>query len=1014
MANGTYSKNAIAETRVQALAAEAEAFGRQDDVRRGVRSLVHPFGLETALDDRNVPQYNQLKAILIEDIKRGVLDDLRGMPPTEVKIKSIWERYLPEAPTPNETNAALYLLEDRNLTWASFLNQPEVETALRDVVAERFLEDLSGVASFVSKAEEAVAAWKVKCPAAYRQAEAATDESIRLMGRKADSPDAELALEAFKQVRLFSHCLLHGHITGRNQFSPSQDLGGQASRIVMLKTPTLELLARQNKNLYYSIAKLEVGHLDHADYGQNGKEGARELKGFLGMGPADNRNPFEVLYDRLVEETDPRSAIFQSGNLKWSANHVIAQISKEVCPLLAMDDAKLRQKQMSPEVFYGLYRLSREVRNISLESVYPLLDAGINPKEVPPDFELRFDADWMRRVNVTSPMVVSAGFTPIRHKKMAELVREVFERIPDMQQRMQEEGELRQLKIAHTCDVYVRPFVTVVKQRELTRMFRELNPKAYNEALLKAAKEVLPDKFGNVSVQEFTPQKIAVLDKEDDRTKARLRTALYVEAVKGLGQMPDAVERVEERLMSDKKYPVMVLKVAPQVRDFVPLQPNALIGKSDMVAPSDPQKLVAFEPTSYGYNERTKVEGFVLSEKHYRGLSMTNGKGVLPDEIIALQGIYTTANPEHVAQVYAHYNPLLVKQSRSMIAQITEQAGEQGIMVLKGIHRNGTACKPRGAEIDPATEVEFKGDTMGRIRTASMPKYRSVAVKQLKEIDPQNPLAEAPLYLYAPLVSDRAMRFMADSWIKMAAARAGIRADEKTMALGRKVLDKTGYYKYTSLLDDPTVPIFGMEGEKKILSVSTMQDLTHMREVERVLKAPNADVALEDVRPLPMIAPVGTIGVWITAKQPGTGKHVLRPEFEETLNLAKGRQFIIGHDSDGYNNPSVAAAAAYAATVFDRDYGVKPMYWYPPEGPGKGFDDFVEENAKRQSPDLPWRERVIKGYEVMSHLFNQQIRPLRTEISYGDITNAQGKKLHLQKFITGQRVELNQSQMELA
>jgi hypothetical protein len=257
-------------------------------------------------------------------------------------------------------------------------------------------------------------------------------------------------------------------------------------------------------------------------------------------------------------------------------------------------------------------------------------------------------------------------------------------------------------------------------------------------------------------------------------------------------------------------------------------------------------------------------------------------------------------------------------------------------------------------------------------------------------------------------VSNDAADVLKEFLVEAAVVQAGgDMRDSEVVANASAAIDAAGFTNYYKQpLDNTDIPLYCIEGEKKSQAVESIQQLQMVERAKEVLLAGDPAKALERVKPVDFRAVVGMVGVWITARKPQSRDHVMRPEFVETINL-QDRDITLMYDGDGHqpgsetNNHQVLGASVTSAHVLARDFNAKPHHWRPPEGPGKGADDWLEEHAKRLDKSMPWEQRVYQSYLDLEVDFMAQKQPLKTNLSFKDVTDAQKAGKKLDEFVTG-------------
>jgi hypothetical protein len=887
---------------------------------------------------------------------------LKTNPSNPPKVSFQWENYLPD-PLDNAQKDALEQSAPAPISGG-------MTDLVRQWPLQRMHQRQAEQLEWVSTWTDHVSTWEQTDPAGCDLAKTETAKHLKSYCKALTpkTPAYQLAYDA----RMAAHCQLAAHITG---FVATRDDQSTKINSAGLRALQSGVPAQSYESAFLSnLKQMPTGIPEVVKFN------TRKIPD--GMGTAKD------IYAEFFKEFAVQSDIYGRGNpeVKWTTNHSLQQLVDQQAPDLGITTSRITQKGVPIELHFELLELAGKSDN---SDRIPLL----TPDELD-EVNLKA-ADW-DALHLSPTMAESAQpwFEAVKkYPGVSELLRGDFDKslTPNFQ-----------------FQKALGPTYQKLIKNEFILAYREINPTGYTALATAAFRQADPAKFGQLSPKDLSKVKSMGIS---DETLGKARDHVAAACTEQLQALPGAEGRVQARFLRDRKVTLMHLEVAPEYQELFPLQKHPIYGETPFTfaAPTD-GKLATYTPREIPLLDAASQGGYFLSESHYKGLCIEGGKGVIPESVIAMQGIFTTFDSNKVCAAYAHLNPQNMRRSGGFAKKMCSVQEDVGTMLFTYPSRSG-AAKPidlqnEPNEVDLGDEYGEKGNPMVRIRTntknsADLAKYYTPSFKALRQVDPHTPVREIPMYVYAPMVSAKARNFLAERLVKDAMESQGKTGDE-WVNFGKKVLRQSGFGRYKGALDNPTLPVFAIEGEKKSLAVNQMQDFAFLRQLKEAMTLDRPSVAyLNEVKPLPMVVPVGTIGVWLTHAPKGTKEHSLRPEIIETLNL-QDRKFIIAHDNDGADKIEVAASAATAAKVLHRDFGVDPIYWRPPEGPGKGFDDWVEEMAK-ESAAPSWKEKVEGAYKLASRDFDVQMSPIRTDMVYRDIQAAH-KALpikNFQDFITG-------------
>lgn len=922
--------------------------------RKANESLIKPFGIGDEFDIQDSGIGSQVRELLLVDARTELLSRLRGIKGDPQKVSNLWERFLPRRLSVTERSAAKLLLKNPNFVWCNLMDDRVIEQALIDNVAERFLESLTGAQDYIDNAEGTLRRWHDEQPDAFAVASSVVESYGSYLYKVSGIEVKDQAIEAIKTVRLFSFCLWHAFVTG---YVYTKD----STQEVRVASGVLDAI----KSLSH-LKRVTVGQVRNIEWGtkRQSQQEVAEIRRFLKLSANDNRSAYELIYLSFVDEA-------RYGHPTYKVGNVFQQLHKEICPLLALEPGYLRQKQVNPKTYYGLYHLAKQVRILAKDAIYPMIGTGMGLKYLPEGYVSRFPVEWLSRRGLTPAMLLHAGFSPIQHIGLSTLVKHLQERLVDFRERLDCSDVLTDMKLAHTYEVWIKPIKEALIQRELIRAVGLLDESAGRRIIFEAYAHTIPGKYGKMRADEFSKVNRAELV-EDPVTVAAARLRACTSCLEFLGNnfKKDADAQVERVLLSGTELDVFELVAGPEAVCQLGV-PHPRTGP-----------VVEFVRKSVLFRDKAKL-AYVLSKEHYRGLCISSGGGVLWDELVAMQGLHTTYDEDVVCSAYAHYNPVLKERVKPECKRWLDEAGAIGILCIKYFHK--------ASDGNYAEAVRSLGEPMTRCRTCNVEnKYRGAFVRGLRELEPGNKLARTPLYLYAPIVSESA-RLKAESSILRKALRL---ANSTNVALAREALTALDYSRITGGLDNTALPVFIMEGEKKILAACQLQEVEIMLRIKRVL---DGTISVSELNPYELIIPVGSGGVWLTRKS-DDGKHGLCEEVVETIKL-EGRKVIIGHDSDGMFNSSTVLAAIKATECL-RGYGCDVFYWRPSMG-GKGFDDCIYERALQELSHHAWEHKVYAAYEAMAAKFKPNFRRVINTVNLSELEVEKANGHDLQKFLVG-------------
>lgn len=811
---------------------------------------------------------------------------------------------------------------------------PEGLPLLRHDIAMRQLLEARKELLWLNRVVPYLKEWEKAAPFSYISSRLEADKYLKSYCKQVQEPKHR---ELIHTSRMAAHMLLFAHLTGQVVTAPEGHIKLRSAGL-----QSLILNSEPSKaGVLNSLSYFPEGRPVHLDFL------TRDTKR-IGLAPLD-------LFDEVIQETDSQSGIYKQGHpqIRWTTNHVVQQIAASVIPLLSQAPIRLKQKGCEPDLYFAQFALIDRLGDSLKADHKPLPHAGFAPKS-------------LSLVSITNPAI--------------EEWKELFEAQPGGKDFMQgSQDDLLQTRADYACEGL--GLEQKLFERSLILGFRSADNRLYEDLAVSSYKSLNPTRFKDLSVKVLPSIKTRLSAAEVDEAREKMVSQVMREVEKDPGLTP----KVMAALQKSQTISVYTPAAPAEIKGNFPPQKHPMMPAPDLPSADS----ISFIKTAIPLSEAAQFQGPFLSAAHYADLSI-NGKGVLPDHIIAMQGISTTFSEERVAEAYSHFLPDLTDRSMRFAEKICRVQSSTGTLLIPYLHRSGDALSGReNSEVSVDKEEEQKGLPLVRIRTnthdtKALAKYYSPGLKAFKDLAPERPVREIPMYLYAPMVSDRALETVRDILIEKAAAELG-KDPHKIHDLSCEILNKSGFNRLQNALDDPSIPVFAIEGEKKALAANAMQEQLFLRSLKDALQQPDPASFMERIQTVPVMAPIGMIGVWWTHSPKGTSQHEIRPEIKETVAL-KGRQFIIAHDNDGADKIEVAAAAATCAAALHRDHDSKPMYWRTPKGPDKGLDDYIAGLAKKSTE--PWPVAVGNAYITAARAFKRTLSPIRTDLSYASLEQA--------------------------
>jgi len=501
---------------------KAAALGSVVEARNDIEnSMGVAFGLDSATDIKS-----ELTKVLTKLLSGAVISEavdlLRGVKAEPGKFASLWDRYMPQIQTKDELMAAKHVLTDNRTSqdWKLFLNDPEIEKALIEDVGFRLLEDLSNIGTFLDKEKELVQDWSQKRPATFAFANQSVEDYVKKVftADELREPKNKEGIDAFKLTRLAAYRTLDAHFTGQTTFEMTPHLGGAQTMSVKLKSPALTAFGenRDNEMAFRNLQYVKLGNVKTVEY------------------DIVSKRPYRRLFESILKETDPRSYRGGTGG-SFNASHPVQTLAQKICPLMAREAEYFRQKNFDPEVMYDLYAASKKLQFLSHSSLYPLLGTDTPPAQMPPDFVERFPKNWRQANGINLKALTFAGFTPIIHHKMKDIVDGLWVSLPEMKDELSQPETLDQLKLAKTAEIIVNPIKAAAVQREIAVAFKKSYPAEF-DVILRGAE---------VECQQF---------KGDEKTYViKLRNATLDKILYEMQKNPKlSVEDLEKKLLQDR------------------------------------------------------------------------------------------------------------------------------------------------------------------------------------------------------------------------------------------------------------------------------------------------------------------------------------------------------------------------------------------------------------------------------------------------------------------------------
>jgi hypothetical protein len=510
---------------------QAALLGEVVETRHDIeKAMGVAFGLEASTNLKS-ELTNVLKNIMRDSVSLDAVNLLRGVKLEAGKFSNLWEKYIPDIDSKEEAIAAKHVLGDKRTSqdWNLFLNDPVIEQALIEEVCLRMMEELAEVGSFMDREQELVDEWKEKRKHIYTFAKGTVDEYTEKVfsPEERKNPKNAPGIDAFKLTRLAAYRILDAHITGNTTFEMTPHLGGAQTVSVRLKSPALEAEGQKDPMLLRQLQYVKLGKVKKVEY---------DLP--------EKRKVCGPLLEKMLKETDPRT--YRGAPGSFNANHSVQQMAQKICPLLARGSEYFRQKNFDPEAMYDLYSASKELQFLSHSSLYPLLGTGRVPAQMPPDFVERFPKHWRQSNGISLHALAFAGFTPIIHCRMRDIMDNLWKAVPKMKEELSSPETLEHLKLAKTVEVVVKPIKAAAVQREIAVAFKKAYSSDFDQILKSAEAEC----------SEF---------KADQATYViKLRNATLDKILGALQKNPKySVEDLEEQLLKDKRDTGVTFELPP-------------------------------------------------------------------------------------------------------------------------------------------------------------------------------------------------------------------------------------------------------------------------------------------------------------------------------------------------------------------------------------------------------------------------------------------------------------------
>lgn len=491
------------------------------------------FGLGT-IGDINNNLTKAINTILEDEITNCAVDLLNNVQEEEPKVSSLWERYVPTIKTSGEREAAHFILTDNlnSQAWKELLYEEEIQYALVEDVGFKLLEDLSNIGDFLHNEDKLIEEWKEQRPAAYNFAKRCVEDlaSKVFSLEERNKPSNKEGIEAYKLTRMAAYRTLDAHFTGSCDYEMSPELGGGQYINVRIKSDAINDLMKSDPFAAKQLSFVKLGKVKNVKY------------------DIPDKRKYNKVFEAVLKETDPKS--FKGKEKGFSANHAVQELSQKICPIFAREPTYFRQKNFDPEVAYKLYSASKKLSFLSHSSLYPLLGTGKVPGQLPPNFVERFSKDWRKQKGYSLAELAYAGFSPIIHCKLKEIVSDLYHDVPDMMTEMEKTSTRMSLMLARTNDVIVKPIKAAAIQRAIVTAFK----KEYSDEF----KEILEDKESKL---------FHLKEKDFNSYTVELRNQVFRECISRIHKDPEKdVTDLEKRLLEGKQDKIVHVNLTDSIK----------------------------------------------------------------------------------------------------------------------------------------------------------------------------------------------------------------------------------------------------------------------------------------------------------------------------------------------------------------------------------------------------------------------------------------------------------------
>lgn len=405
------------------------------------------FGKLYSKDDATV---NALTGVLSDYIRKNVVSIVSGEYKLEPQASEYWARYIPKGLDPMEKEAASIVLDPPY--WAgSVLQLDGVAEALGENAALGLFKSIASEVRKLEFEETLLEGWKASRPTFWEFANAASSDYITFNFKDIKGPEAEKAKHAIWVSRMAGFRALDVHFTGRQTFEPAITSG----------VPT-------------GFKKLDFGFLNDIDPSR--LKLFNDSFPFLATGKPDPasieygiRPEGQGLFELAIAEC--KYPVGQDRERKFDHNNFVAKFSGDLAPILSLTPLRVKQKGLN-DIAY-IHRLHNLALNTPSQPTVPGVVLSDTTKD---GFKPRFSHNWMAEHRVSPQSLEFIGISPYMHANEMEALKLTEENLPEFIQALAA-PEVRNNLVDKTIkDMILAPVEAIGIQKEIFRIFKELNP----------------------------------------------------------------------------------------------------------------------------------------------------------------------------------------------------------------------------------------------------------------------------------------------------------------------------------------------------------------------------------------------------------------------------------------------------------------------------------------------------------------------------------------------------------